>query len=183
MIIAQKARQGFYEDMIELQNFLMITHHEGVFRGVLITQEYFWYQGQPGGFLKAQINMTHCTMPRERVIWLFDYGMIYWIIFNKPEETRWFGEKIKVIIGNITVFESVKAQIYYFPPKNYGFTEEPPKHEIFVAPINLASYYTHEPTYIQFMDHIDFYLFLEQEKRSHISLYGLISNYSQNEGL
>lgn len=41
MIIAQKARQGFYEDMIELQNFLMITHHEGVFRGVLITQEYF----------------------------------------------------------------------------------------------------------------------------------------------
>lgn len=92
--------------------------------------------------------MTHCTMPRDKVIRLFDYGMIDWIIFNRPEETKWFGEKIKVIIGNITISESVQAQIYSFPPKSYGLTEEPAKHEIFVVPINSASYYTHEPTYI-----------------------------------
>lgn len=73
--------------MIELQNFLMISHHEGIFKGVAITQEYFWYQGQPRGFLKAQINTMHCTMPKERVIRLFDYGIIDWIIFNKPKET------------------------------------------------------------------------------------------------
>lgn len=45
MIIAEKVKQGFYEDMIELQNFLMMSFHMGSYRGVSITQEYFWYQG------------------------------------------------------------------------------------------------------------------------------------------
>lgn len=163
MIIVKKAKRGFYEDMIELQNFLMMSYHMGSYRGVSITQEYLWYQGQLGGFLKAQINMTHCTMPRDKVIRLFDYGMTDWIIFNKPEESLWSGEKIKVVIRNITVSESesVQAQIYSFPQKSYRLTEKPAKHEIFMVPISSAFYYTHEPTDIQFMDHMDFYLFLE----------------------
>lgn len=107
-IIAEKAREGFYQDMIGLQNELM-TYHVGGYRGVSITQEYFWYQGQPVGLLKAQINKTHCTLPRALVIRLFDYGMIDWIIFNQPEEIEWFGEKINIVIGNITVSESVQA--------------------------------------------------------------------------
>lgn len=55
--------------------------------------------------VKTQINMTHYTLPGALVIRLFDYGMINWIIFNQPKETEWFGEKINIVIGNITVSE------------------------------------------------------------------------------
>lgn len=109
--------------------------------------------------------MTKCTMPRERLIQLFDYGMIDYIIFNHPEETFMFGEKIKIVVGNITTSESVQAQIYSFPPKSHELTEEPAKHEIFLVPLQIAKYIHSERKDIQFMDHINFYLFLETEKR------------------
>lgn len=53
-IIAQKARERFYRDMIGLQNELMMIYHVGGYRGVSITQEYLWYQGQPAGLLKPK---------------------------------------------------------------------------------------------------------------------------------
>lgn len=86
-------------------------------------------------------------------------------LLTSPKETEWFGEKIKVVIGNMLVSESIQAQIYLFPPKSNGFTEELAKHEIFVVPIASATFYSHKPTDTQFMDNIEFYLFLEQEKR------------------
>lgn len=55
------------------------------------------------GFLKVQINMAHCTLERDRLTELYDYGMINYIIFNRPEETFFFGEKIQLVLGNITV--------------------------------------------------------------------------------
>lgn len=109
--------------------------------------------------------MSQCILPRDLVSRLFDYGMIDWIIFTSPKETEWFGKKIKVVIGNMLVSESVQAQIYSFPLKSYGLTEEHAKHEIFVLPIASATYFSHELTNTQFMDNIDFYLYLEQEKR------------------
>lgn len=124
LIIDEKARKGFYEGMIELQNFLMICEHNDLYRGVVVTQEYFHYQEQSAGFLKAELNMTQCTMPNDMIIRLFDYGMIDHIIFNKPKEVLIFGKKIQTIIGNIVVSESVQAQIYCFPPKSYGLTDE-----------------------------------------------------------
>lgn len=80
----------------------MICEASNLYRGVTVTQEYFYFMEQPAGFLKAQINMTQCSMPREKLIRLFDYGMIDYIIFNKPEEIFMFGEKIKIVIENIT---------------------------------------------------------------------------------
>lgn len=70
-----------------------------------------------------------------------------------------------MVIGNILVSESLQAQIYSFPLKSRRLTEELAKHEIFLVPIALATYFSHEPTDIQFMDNIDFYLYLEQDKR------------------
>lgn len=120
---------------------------------------------QPAGFLKAQINMTQCTLNREQVIELYDYRMIDHIIFNQPEETFLFGEKIKIIIGNITASELVQAQFYSIPPKSHGLTEEPAKHEIFLVPIQLARYTINPPRDIQFTVNMDFYLFLETKER------------------
>lgn len=72
------------------------------YKGLKVIQEYFYYKEKPGGFLKAQIIMAHCTLDREQIIELYDYGMIDFIVFNRPEETYYFGEKIQIIIGNIT---------------------------------------------------------------------------------
>lgn len=141
----------------------MICEASSLYRGLTVTQEYFYFMEQPAGLLKAQINMTQCSLPNKKIIRLFDYGMIDYIIFSKPEETFIFGEKIKMTIGNITTAESVQAQIYSFPPNSYGLTEEPAKHEIFIAP--LAKYTFCTPKDIQFIDNMDFYLFLEKEKR------------------
>lgn len=80
----------------------MICEASNLYRGVTVTQEYFYFMEQPAGFLEAQIKMTQCSMPREKLIRLFDYGMIDYIIFNKPEEILMFGEKIKIVIENIT---------------------------------------------------------------------------------
>lgn len=91
--------------------------------------------------------------------------MIDQIIFNHPYEALWFGEKIKMVVGAITASKSIQAQIYSFPPKSYGLIEEPAKYEIFLVPITLAKYVVCAPNEIHFMDHVDFYLFLEQEKR------------------
>lgn len=66
---------------------------------------------------------------------LYDYGMIDYITFSRPEETFYFGEKIQIVIGNITTLETVQAQFYSIPPKGHGLTEELAKHEIFVVPI------------------------------------------------
>lgn len=109
MIIANKAKHAIYHDFIELQNFLKIFEHHSLYRGVTITQEYFWYMEQSAGFLKAQITMTHNTMPRDKIIRLFDYGMMDWIIFNHPDEVLLFGEKMQMTIGAITQSESVQA--------------------------------------------------------------------------
>lgn len=65
VIIAEKAKTVFYQKIIQLQNFLISCHINHWYKGVTITQEYFYYKEQPTGFLKAQINMAHCTMPRE----------------------------------------------------------------------------------------------------------------------
>lgn len=87
------------------------------YKGLTITQEYFHYKEQPVGFLKAQINLAHCTLDRDRLIELYDYGMLDYIIFNKPEETYFFGEKIQLVLGNITVSETFKHSFIHFLPK------------------------------------------------------------------
>lgn len=84
--------------------------------------------------------MTNCSLPNDKIIRLFDYGTISYIIFNRPEETYIFGEKFKITIGNIIVSESVQTQIYSFPPKRYGLTEELAKHEMFIVPLSMAKY-------------------------------------------
>lgn len=112
---SRKNKDNFYQDMIELKNFLMICEANNLYTGVTITQEYFYYMEQPAGFLKAQINMTHCSMPHEKIIRLFDYGIIDYIIFNRPEETFIFGEEIKLIIGNITI--SAGSNIFFSSKK------------------------------------------------------------------
>lgn len=165
VIISEKAKRGFYHNMIELQNFLMKYAFSRLHKGLMVTQEYFFYMDEPAGFLKAQINMTQCSLPNDKILRLFDYEMIDWIIFNRPKESYIFGEKMKLIVGNITTIVSLLAQIYSFPPKSHKLTEEPAQHEIFPVPIQLAHYYVTQPRYIQFMDTMDFYLFLEQEKR------------------
>lgn len=129
-VISKKARTGFYQDMIELQNFLLTYAYEHLYKGLAITQEYFYCMDEPAGFLKAQINMTQCSMDRGKILRLLDYGMIDYIIFNRPAEACVFGEKWKLTVGNITTTESVQAQIYSFPPKSQGITEEPTKHEV-----------------------------------------------------
>lgn len=53
----------------------------------------------PAGFLKAQIDMAHCSMTKEQTLTLFDYGMIDHIIFHKPEDTFIFGEKCRLLFG------------------------------------------------------------------------------------
>lgn len=116
---------------------------------------------QPTGFLKVQINMTQCTVPKEQIIALFDYGIVDHIIFNKPKKTFLFGEKFKIVIGNITTSKSVQAQIYSIPPKSYGLTKELAKHEIFLVPVQLARYTISPPRDIQFIKHMKYYLFLE----------------------
>lgn len=135
------------------------------YRGLSIIQEYFFYQEQPAGFLKAQINMPNCTLEREKIIELYDYGMIDHIMFNRPEEAYYFGEKIQIVIGNITTLESVQAQFYSIPLKSYGLTEEPVRHEIFVFPIREAQNPFNPPRDVKFTDGMDFYLFLETEER------------------
>lgn len=72
-------------------------------------QEYFYYKEQPAGFLKAQIIMPHCNLEREQIIELYDYDMNDHIVFNKLEETYYFGEKIQIITGNIITLETVQA--------------------------------------------------------------------------
>lgn len=171
LIIAEKARKGFYEGMIELQNFLMICDFQELHKGLVVTQEYFFYQGQAAGFLKAQINMTQCTLPSDMIIRLFDYGMVDHIIFNKPEEVLIFGKKMQLVIGNILVSETVQAQIYSFPPKSYGIIEEAAKNEVFVVPLGLANFYSNKPKDINFMDTIEYYVFLEQERRKCYQLF------------
>lgn len=151
--------------MIELQNFLMLCDLNDSYRGVTITQEYFFFKNRHAGFLKVQINMTQCSMPRHELIRLFDYGMIDHIIFNTPEEACLFGKKFAMIIGNITISESVQAQIYSYPPKSYGLREEPARHKVFLVPLSAATYLRNPPTDIEFMDHLDFYIFLEQERK------------------
>lgn len=59
---------------------------KGYFKGLKIFQEYFYYKEQAAGFLKAQIIMARCTLKREKIMELYDYGMIDFIVFNRPEE-------------------------------------------------------------------------------------------------
>lgn len=109
--------------------------------------------------------MPNCTLEREKIIELYDYGMIDHIMFNRPEEAYYFGEKIQIVIGNITTLESVQAQFYSIPLKSYGLTEEPVRHEIFVFPIREAQNPFNPPRDVKFTDGMDFYLFLEIEER------------------
>lgn len=117
VIIVDKAKKAFYQKIIQLQNFLLYYHMNQWYKGLTITQEYFHYKEQPAGFLKAQINLAHCTLDRDRLIELYDYGMLDYIIFNKPEETYFFGEKIQLVLGNITVSETFKHSFIHFLPK------------------------------------------------------------------
>lgn len=68
MIISEKAKKAFYTDMIEKKNFLLVCEFSDLYKGLTVTQEYFYCMERPTGFLKAQINMTQCTMPREKII-------------------------------------------------------------------------------------------------------------------
>lgn len=153
VIISEKARTGFYQNMIELQNFLMECAFSHLYKGVTITQEYFYYMDEPTRFLKAQINMTQCLMPNDKILRLLDYGMIDYIIFNRPEETFIFGEKWKLTVGNITTTESLQAQIYSFPQKSYGLTKEPAQHGVFLVPLQSAQYsFTFPRFFIYFLN-------------------------------
>lgn len=69
------------------------------------------------------------------------------------------------MIGNITTSKIVQAQFYSILHKSYGLTEEPAKHEIYVAPIRSAVYMHNPPKDIEFIEDINFYLFLETEER------------------
>lgn len=106
-----------------------------IFKGVKIIQETSSYQKKHAGFLKAKINMAHCNLSREQILELYDYGMIDSIIFSRPKEVLYFGEKIQIVIGNITISETVQASFYSIPPRSFGLTEEPSRHEIFAVPI------------------------------------------------
>lgn len=135
------------------------------YKGLKIIQEYFYYKEQPARFLKAQIIMGHCTLEGDQIVELYDYGIIDYIVFNRPEETYYFGEKMQIIIGNITTLETVQAQFYSIPPKSYGLTKKPARHEIFFVPIREARHPLNPPKDTQFIDDMDFYLFLETEER------------------
>lgn len=168
VIITVKAKISFYKKMIQLQNFLLLCHMGApyhTFKGLEIIQETFYYQEKLAGFLKARINMNHCSLTREQIIELYDYGMIDSIIFTRPEEVLYFGEKLQSFIGNITVWEMVQAQFYWIPPKIYGLTEEPTKHEIFVVPIREARHPVAPPRDFTYIDDMEFYLFLETKER------------------
>lgn len=168
VIIAEKAKYLFYQKMIQLQKFLLSCHFGApshIFKGLEIIQETFVYQEKPVGFLKAKINMAHCTLDREKIMELYDYGMIDSIIFNHPEETYYFGEKVQIVTGNITTSKTVQAQFYSIPLKSYGSTEEPAKHEIFVVPIREARHPLSPPRDLDFIDDMEFYLFIETEER------------------
>lgn len=91
--------------------------------------------------------------------------MIDYIIFNRSKETSFFGEKIQLVLGNITVSESIQAQFYSILPKSYGLTEEPVRHEIFVVPIQVARHTISIPKDITFINDMDYYLVLETEER------------------
>lgn len=91
--------------------------------------------------------------------------MIDYIIFARPKEAFYFGEKMKIVIGNISVSEIIQAQFYSILPKSYGLTEEPAKHEIFIVPIRQASYMQSDPKDLEFVEDINFYLFIETETR------------------
>lgn len=58
VIISKKARRGFYQTMIELQNFLMEVAFTHSYNGVSVTQ---------------------CSMPTEKILKLLSYGMIDYI--------------------------------------------------------------------------------------------------------
>lgn len=79
--------------------------------------------------------MSHCTLTRDQIIELYDYGMIDYIIFVRPEESFYFGEKMQIVIGNITISKIVQAQFYSILPTSYGLPKEPTQHEIFNVPI------------------------------------------------
>lgn len=91
--------------------------------------------------------------------------MIDYIVFHRPKETYYFGEKIQIIIGNIVTSETVQAQFYSILPKSYRLTEEPIRHEIFIVPIREARHPLNPPRDVKFINEMDFYLFLETEER------------------
>lgn len=99
----------------------------------MVVQEYFWYNESSIGFLKAQIVVSQCSLSREQIIELYDYRMIDYIIFSKPKDSIYFGEKMQIVFGNMTVSDIVQAQFYSATPRSYGLTREPAKHEIFVV--------------------------------------------------
>lgn len=89
--------------MIKLQNYLLSCHINNWYNGVALTQEFFSYMDSPAGFLKAQLDMAHCSMPRDKIIALFDHGMIDYILFYRPKDSFIFEEKVQIVIGNITI--------------------------------------------------------------------------------
>lgn len=99
--------------------------------------------------------------------------MIDSIIFNRPEETYYFGEKIQIVIENITTFKTVQAQFYSIPPRSYGLTEELAKHEIFVVPIQEARHPISPPRDLEFIDDMNFYLYIKLKEEENLSHYGL----------
>lgn len=183
VIIAEKAKTAFYRDMIELQNFLMVCAITNLYRGVTITQEYFYYMEQLARFLKAQINITQCSMLEEKIIKLFDYGMIDYIIFNKPEETFMVGEKMKLTVGNITTIESVQAQIYSFPPKSHGLTEELARHEIFLVPYSQLNIPSPFQEISNLLIPLIFIYISKRKRKGCISHFGIILIFLQKEEL
>lgn len=109
--------------------------------------------------------MSRCTLPKEKILELYDYGMIDYIIFTCLGDVEGFGEKLKLVIGNMTTSEIVQAQFHSTLPKSHGLTEEPAQHEIFVVPIRMATYLNSDPPDIKYINDINFYLFLETEER------------------
>lgn len=107
MIIAEKAKRAFYQKMIDLQKFLLQCYLNPIHKGLSMIQKYFFYNEQPAEFLKAQIVMSRCSLSREEIIELYDYGMIDYIIFSRPEDSYYFGEILQIVIGNINISEIV----------------------------------------------------------------------------
>lgn len=68
-------------------------------------------------------------------------------------------------MGNMTISETIQAQFYSALLISYGLTEEPARHEIFIVPIRMATYLQFDPQDLDYINDMNFYLYLHTEDR------------------
>lgn len=129
--------------MIELQNFLM---------EVAFTHSYYG------------VSVMQCSMPSEKILKLLSYGMIDYIYSTGLKKLLSLGKNGSSQLAILLSRSQSKPRYTLSLQKVMGL-EEPAQHEIFLVPLQSAQYSYTYPRDIKFMDTIDFYLFLEQEKR------------------